>query len=278
MKIKSFSILAILLISISFSFAQKQKNTFVLIETNLGNIKIKLYNETPQHRDNFVKLVKEKYYDSIIFHRVIKDFMIQAGDPNSKNAKEGTMLGSGGPGYTVPAEFNPALFHKKGALAAARTGDDSNPLKASSGSQFYIVQGKPYSDSDLDKMEQNRNMMIKNNWMRDYIFKPENQELLNQLATFQQEKNEKAMDSMIVIVETKVDELHKNDPKFAFTKEQRDTYRSVGGTPFLDMEYTVFGEVVKGIEIVDKIAAVKTGQNDRPQENVVIKKMTIKKK
>lgn len=197
-------------------FAQKEgkpaKGPVVLISTKFGDIKVKLYNQTPYHRDNFVKLVKEGFYNDLLFHRIIKDFMIQGGDPNSKSAQAGQELGSGGPEYTLPAEINPDLYHKKGVLSAARTGDQGNPQRRSSGSQFYIVQGKVYSDAELDQLTQRG---------------------------------------------------------FVFTPEQREVYKTIGGTPFLDAQYTVFGEVVEGLDVLDKIAAVPTQQpGDRPLENV----------
>lgn len=194
------------------------KERIVLISTDFGDMKVKLYNETPQHRDNFIKLAKEGFFDGTLFHRVIEGFMIQGGDPNSKDAKPGKQLGAGGPGYTVEAEFVfPQYFHKKGALSAARQGDRANPKKASSGSQFYIVQGKPISENELKQVE--------------------------------------------------------NKLKVTFTDEQKEVYSEVGGTPFLDNNYTVFGEVIEGLEVIDKIAAVATQRGDRPVEDV---KMTVK--
>ncbi len=186
----------------------------VMITTSYGTIKIKLYNETPKHRDNFIKLATSGYLNGTLFHRVIQGFMIQGGDPDSKTAKAGAMLGAGGPGYTVPAEFNAKLIHKKGALAAAR---DNNPQKASSGSQFYIVQGRVVTDAELDNFQKN------SGW--------------------------------------------------TYTKEQRNIYKTSGGTPSLDNGYTVFGEVYEGLDVIDKIAAVKKGANDRPAVDV---KMTVK--
>ncbi len=207
-------IAAFVLLGMQSNFAAKPKR--VKIMTSYGDITIKLYDETPQHRDNFVKLVKQHFYDSLLFHRVINGFMIQGGDPTSKRAPAGKMLGDGDVGYTVPAEFNPALFHKKGVLAAAR---DNNPQKASSGCQFYIVQGKVCTDAELDGME--KRLGIK------------------------------------------------------YTPEQRNTYKTIGGVPHLDQNYTVYGEVIKGLDVVDKIAAVKTGAADRPLEDVRMKiKMT----
>lgn len=212
---------------VSLSFAQKdstlRKKDFkkdVLLQTNYGDIVIRLSDSTPLHRNNFLKLVKVGFFDSILFHRVIQDFMIQAGDPNSKNAPAGEPLGSGGPGYRIPAEFRSSLYHKKGVIAAAR---DNNPEKASSGSQFYITKGKIYTDAGLDSLE-----------------------------TFR---------------------LQRKIPAHI-----REIYKTTGGVPHLDQNYTVFGEVVRGQEIVDSISGVKTSQGvdkDRPIENVRIIKATL---
>ncbi len=198
----------------------EEKDQMVMITTEMGEITLMLYNETPGHRDNFLKLVEEGYYNDLLFHRVIKSFMIQGGDPNSRDAEPGQPLGNGGPGYTVPAEIVPELFHKKGALAAARLGDQMNPQRASSGSQFYIVQGKVWTPEELDMMEQQRG--------------------------------------------------------HAFTPEQRQAYTTIGGTPHLDGGYTVFGEVVKGLEVLDKIASVQTAPGDRPVEDVIMKIQAVK--
>lgn len=193
-----------------------EKMTEILIKTTKGNIRIALYNETPQHRDNFIKLVNEKYYDGVLFHRIIQGFMIQTGDPDSKTAKPGQRLGAGGPGYRVPAEFVPSLFHRRGAVAAAR---DNNPAKSSSASQFYIVDGKPYDNAYLDMLEQRTGKK--------------------------------------------------------FTAEQREVYTTLGGAPFLDGDYTVFGQVLSGMEVVDKIAAQPKDQFDRPTEDIIILSVTI---
>jgi len=209
-------LLILLLVVAAGFFSCGDKEQKVRISTDQGDIVIKLYNETPQHRDNFIKLVKEGYYDGSLFHRVIKEFMVQGGDPDSKTAKPGQRLGSGGPGYTVPAEFVPQYFHKKGAVAAARKGDAQNPLKASSGCQFYLVQGKTYTEAELDKME---------NGMGSNI-----------------------------------------------SPERRTAYSTIGGTPFLDDKYTVFGEIVEGLDIMDKIAATATDRSDRPEQDI---KMTL---
>lgn len=193
----------------------KQKTYYVKIETNYGTMKVQLFNETPKHRDNFLKLVRDGFYDGLLFHRVIRDFMIQGGDPDSKNAKPGQMLGAGNLGYTVPAEFNAKLIHRKGALAAARQGDQVNPTKASSASQFYIVQGNVWDEANLQMME------------------------------------------------TRMGKK--------FSDAQRRVYTTVGGTPHLDGDYTVFGQVVEGLEVIDKIAAVQCGRGDRPVVDVKMK-------
>ena len=211
-----------LFLSVCFvaSFAAKPKNQYVKITTSKGEVIIKLYNETPLHRDNFLKLAKEGFYNGTIFHRVIKEFMIQGGDPESKNAKPETMLGNGGPDYKIPAEFRDSLFHKKGVLAAAR---DNNPEKASSSSQFYIVQGKVLTDSAINAIEKNR--------------------------------------------------LKHKIPDY-----QREVYKTLGGVPHLDRNYTVYGEVVKGLEMVDNIAAMPTGNANRPKEDVKMTVMVLKKR
>jgi cyclophilin family peptidyl-prolyl cis-trans isomerase len=207
------------------TITKKERKRDVLIQTSMGDIVVRMSDSTPLHRDNFLKLVKVGFYDSILFHRVIKDFMIQGGDPDSKTAPAGQPLGSGGPGYRVPAEFRPTLFHKKGVIAAAR---DGNPEKASSGCQFYIVQGKTYTDAELDALEAGRLQGRK------------------------------------------------------IPLAQREVYKTIGGTPFLDQGYTVFGEVVRGFDVVDKIAAVPTSKRadkDRPLADVkIIKAKLIKRK
>ena len=211
----------ILFSSCSVIKPKQEKETKVLIETSLGSISIKLYNETPLHRDNFIKLVNEGFYNQVLFHRVIKGFMVQAGDPDSKGAGQEVRLGSGGPGYRIPAEIVYGKFHKKGALSAARTGDRSNPSRMSSGSQFYIVQGKPLANTDIKNVEQ------RSGW--------------------------------------------------TYTEEQKETYKTLGGAPHLDGQYSVFGEVTQGLEIVDKIAASETLQGDRPKEDIKIISMKIVK-
>lgn len=223
-KILATTILPFMLCAMLFAQG-REKNTYVKLTTNHGSCIIKLYNEAPKHRDNFIKLTKEGFYDSLLFHRVIKDFMIQGGDPDSKHAalagadETSQPLGSGDVGYRVPAEFSDNLIHKKGVLAAAR---DNNPEKSSSGCQFYIVQGKKFTDEQLDAVEKRNGM--------------------------------------------------------SYTPAQREVYKTIGGTPHLDKNYTVYGEVVEGIEMVDKIASVATNNQDRPTEDVRMNVTLLSKK
>ena len=217
MKSYLLPLLAILAISTSLLQCTSKGDgfTYAVISTEYGDMKVKLYNSTPQHRDNFIKLAQEGFYDDLLFHRVIQGFMIQGGDPDSKTATPNQMLGQGGPGYTIPAEIG--ALHFKGALAAARLGDQMNPERNSSGSQFYIVDGKPLTEENMDNLVQNFGK--------------------------------------------------------TYTPEQRQRYLEVGGSPVLDGEYTVFGEVVEGLDVIDKIAAVPTGQANRPVRDV---RMTVK--
>ena len=247
------------------------KETLVKIETTAGDIKVKLYNETPKHRDNFIKLVKDGMYEGTLFHRVIKDFMIQAGDPDSKNAPKGKMLGAGDVGYTIPAEFvYPKFFHKKGALSAARQGDNVNPKNESSGCQFYIVTGKVYNDSTLLSMESQMNENKIN-----VIFNTLAQKHMKEIYKMRKANDENGLYDLQEKLFAEAQEMAAKQPEFHFTPEQIEAYTTVGGTPHLDGEYTVFGEVVEGMDVVDKIQQVKTDRSDRPEEDVKIIKATI---
>jgi peptidylprolyl isomerase len=253
--------------------AAQEPSRLVLLETSYGNIQIKLYNETPLHRDNFLKLVEKHFYDSLLFHRVINRFMIQGGDPDSKNAPPGKMLGEGEVGYTIPAEFNPALFHKRGVLAAARNGDEENPERASSGCQFYIVQGKIFTDSLMEVVAKRvTRMQAYNKVVRRNANKP----LFDTLALYQKQEN---IDS-IKITKAKIDKLTEeellNTVPYKFTEEQKKIYTTVGGTPHLDGSYTVFGEVMEGMEVVDKIASAPRDKADRPLADIRMKISILK--
>ncbi len=238
--------------------------TKIKINTTEGEIVVRLYDETPKHRDNFIKLAKEGYYDGTLFHRVIKDFMIQGGDPNSKDAPAGKMLGTGGPGYTVPAEFvYPQLFHKRGALSAARQGDEVNPNRESSGSQFYIVWGKVYKPQELKQME--RQLAMQQEQMVFNKLVAENRAKIMDLRRNRNQAGlQELQDDLIAQTKATCAEM----PKTEFTTEQVEAYTTVGGTPFLDNQYTVFGEVESGLEVVEKIQNTATAPGDRPKVDI----------
>lgn len=273
-----YSLLLLLpLVLIAFSSFVYQKDNGsgeikIMMVTDYGTIKIKLYNETPLHRDNFVKLVKEHYFDSLLFHRVIQNFMIQGGDPDSKKAPPGVLLGDGGPPYTIPAEFKPNLFHKKGVLAAARDSDFDNPSQASSASQFYIVQGKVWTDSLL-KVQAKR--ITKMKLFNTVINRPENKEYLEKYKKYNKAERVDSVKYVYDIIDKKVEAELSGVPLYTFTPEQISFYTTIGGTPHLDNSYTVFGEVYEGLEVVDKIAAEKTDKNARPLNDIRIKSISI---
>lgn len=252
---------------------QQNEGVKVKIKTSAGDMTIILYNETPGHQKNFIKLVKEKFYDNILFHRVIKGFMIQAGDPDSKTAEKGQQLGSGGPGYTIPAEFNSKFIHKKGALSAARTGDQFNPEKRSSGSQFYIVQGEICTDAMLLQSEQNKEMQAFTPLIRKYL--NENQTEMAKIQEFQNNRDQAGMDAFINEIVAKLKINYPEIQPAKLTDKQKEIYKTIGGTPHLDGGYTVFGEVIEGLDIIDKIAAAETGQADRPVEDIKIISMEL---
>lgn len=249
---------------------EKDNATLVRLETTLGNITVKLYNETPGHRDNFIKLVKEGAYDSTLFHRVIRSFMVQAGDPESKHASDTATLGNGDVGYTLPAEFNPTLFHKKGALAAARQGDDVNPEKASSGCQFYIVTGKKFSQAQLINMENQINEA-----RLDTAFNILARKHMKEIFKMRKAGDNEGLLELQDSLEAQAHAEVAKEPRFKFSKQQIDAYTTLGGAPHLDGNYTVFGEVVDGMDIVDKIESVKTNRADRPVTDVRILKAVI---
>ncbi len=258
---------SIFILSFISFYAFAQKETKILIKTDKGNIKLKLYNETPKHRDNIIKLINQKYYDGLLFHRVIKDFMIQGGDPDSKSAAKGSMLGNGGPGYTIPAEFNSKYFHKKGALAAARLSDDQNPKQESSGSQFYIVQGKTFTEQELTQMETGLNQQKKNSFYMKYLTNPGNSKLRQKVDSLNRAKDINGINKVVADLDATVG---KEIKPFAFTADQKKIYTTIGGTPHLDGTYTIYGEVIEGLDVVEKISLVPADGNSRPNEDVKI--------
>lgn len=265
-----------LLVFIGFSGllgAQTYSKETIVIKTSYGKMKIKLFEETPLHKANFLKLVKQGYYDSLLFHRVILNFMIQGGDYLSKRAKAEDSLGDGDIGYTIPPEFKREIIHKKGRLAAARDGDDVNPTKASSATQFYIVMGKVRTMEDLKKYEERINKTHYTNCAREFIKSEAGTKLK---ADYNRLKNENKLDSAAAVnlkIEENIKQIHQQTPEYKFNAQQIETYTTIGGTPHLDGSYTVFGEVIKGLEVIDKIAAAKTGKRDRPLNDI---RMTIK--
>lgn len=245
--------------------------TRLKIKTTEGDIIIRLYDETPKHRDNFLKLAKEGYFKGTLFHRVIKDFMIQGGDPDSKNAPKGKMLGTGGPDYTIPAEFvYPQYFHKRGALSAARTGDEVNPERESSGSQFYIVWGKTFKPAELKQME-HQMAMQQEQQVFNQLTREHHEEIMNLRRNRDRVGLQELQDKLIE--QTK--RTCKQQGKPTFTEEQIEVYTNVGGTPFLDNQYTVFGEVEEGLDIVERIQNCDTDRNDRPTEDVKIETVDL---
>ena len=245
--------------------------TRLKIKTTEGDIIIRLYDETPKHRDNFLKLTEEGYFNGTLFHRVIKDFMIQGGDPDSKNAPKGKMLGTGGPDYTIPAEFvYPQYFHKRGALSAARTGDEVNLEKESSGSQFYIVWGKTFKPAELKQME-HQMAMQQEQQVFNQLTREHHEEIMNLRRNRDRVGLQELQDKLIEQTKTTC----KQQGKPSFTEEQIEVYTNVGGTPFLDNQYTVFGEVEEGLDIVERIQNCDTDRNDRPTEDVKIETVAL---
>ena len=246
----------------------KMKNLYT-IETSYGNIIVQLYDETPGHRDNFIKLVNEGFYDSLLFHRVMPEFMVQGGDPDSKNAQPGVQLGNGGPGYTIPAEFVDTLFHKRGALAAARQGDDVNPNKESSGSQFYIVQGKQFSKKELNQFQTFKTRSLQQQAQQNYMSDSASVWIREGYRRAVEAKNNDSIAHYQQLFQNGLMEAVNSVDSVVFTQQQIDAYTTIGGAPHLDGGYTVFGQVVEGLNIIDSIAMVPRDRANRPLENVV---------
>lgn len=257
--------------------AQTLSKETVIIETVFGTMKLKLYEETPLHKANFLKLAESGFYDSLLFHRVIPGFMIQGGDPLSKYAKKGDSLGHGDLKYTIPAEINPKLFHAKGKMCAARESDNINPKFESSASQFYIVMGKKRTLEDLKKYEDRINKTHYTNCAVDFIKSQNGSELRKVYTRLKSENKTDSAELVNQKIELEIKKLHLAVPEYKFSQAQIDVYTTIGGTPHLDGTYTVFGEVIEGYEIIDKIANAPKDNRDRPFDDIRIK-ITVKKR
>ncbi|HNR41297.1 MAG TPA: peptidylprolyl isomerase [Bacteroidales bacterium] len=266
MRIKQVFNTILLLLLISCKAPGDAEGSYVLIKTTLGDIKVMLYDQTPLHKSNFIKLVNSGFYDDISFHRVIKDFMIQTGDPNTRKDR-GKTLPDSLQSYTLPAEFNPALYHKKGALAAARQGNNVNPSMRSSGTQFYIVQGTRLNEQELNAAEIMINNQIRQSYFLKFLHEISDSVNKTGISLSDSELQEKVSEKMFSYLNSKGD--------YKFTDEQRNVYSTIGGVPRLDGTYTVFGEVVEGLDIVDRIAGVPTDNSDKPLTVVKILQMKV---
>lgn len=271
--ITNILILTALVIMAESCSTKKELEPKVRLETSYGDIVVKLYSETPLHRDNFMKLVDDGFYNGVLFHRVITEFMIQTGDPNSKTAKPGQALGTGDVGYTIPAEFvYPKYYHKKGALAAARQGKQVNPKKESSGCQFYIIEGEKFSDERLNMQEKDIMRRAESN-----LFQAKSQEKQEEIKRYRMERNQEKLDALRDSILAEVRKEMADSASYKLTEQQRNDYKTIGGSPHLDGEYTVFGEVIEGLDIVDKISKTKTNNMDRPVEDIkIIKAVRVK--
>jgi peptidylprolyl isomerase len=263
-------VLAVVLTFSGFRAQTHSKETVVL-ETSYGTIKLKLFEETPLHKANFLKLAKQKYFDSLLFHRVINEFMIQGGDPLSRRAAKGDSLGHGDAGYLVPAEFNRKIIHRKGRLCAARDNEDINPDQASSASQFYIVMGKARTPEELVKTEEKMNKRRLYAVTGKYNSTPEGKRMNGIYKTLLDENKQDSAAIIKTQIDNAVNAAHTSKPAYKFNEEEIKIYSTIGGTPHLDGSYTVFGELTEGQDIVDRIAAAKTDARDRPVEDIRMK-------
>ncbi len=248
------------------SCAQEKKDAVITIRTSQGDMVAILYDETPKHKANFIKLAKEHFFDSMIFHRVISGFMIQGGDPDSKKAVAWQRLGNGGPGYTVDAEFNPKFYHEKGALSAARQSDQVNPTKASSGSQFYVVQGSVMAPADVENLKFDQMKLMTG--LRKMFEDPANKPLLDSLNALYYSGDVPAYTKRLNELAPRIEKATGIKVTREVSEEKKKSYTTVGGAPHLDGEYTVFGKVIKGLEVIDKIATVQRDASDRPLEDI----------
>jgi len=268
MRRKIVFLIALFLAFSTFCSAQNEGNTVVEIQTNFGNMKLKLYQDTPKHRRNFLQLIENKHFDGTLFYRVINGFMIQGGSQDSRNARPGAMIGYGSANRTIESEFLPKYFHKKGALAAARQPDKVNLFKESDVSQFYIAHGRKYTKEELILREKEVNVPLRKRIVKRYLT-PQKRALLDSLK-----KAENVVEFREVAGKIKSSielEYNSHPDRLKYSKEQIESYTTMGGVPHLDGSYTVFGEVIEGLNVIDKIAALKTDKNDRPYQNVTIK-------
>ena len=267
---------ALLLCSLIMTSCAQKSDYVVTIKTSYGDMVAILYDETPKHKKNFIRLAKEHYFDSLLFHRVIQGFMIQGGDPDSKKAQRGQPLGMGGPGYTIDAEFNAKYFHEKGSLSAARWDDQQNPTKASNGSQFYIVQGTTFSEDELRTDQPKLNQAL-----QKYFQNPANKPDYDSIVKFYQSNNMKGYQSFLISLKPKIEKETGISLRKDISPERLKAYTTIGGAPHLDDQYTVFGKVIKGLDVIDRIAEVPKGAGDRPQEDirmiVTVEEMSKKK-
>jgi len=259
---------ALFLILLLIHSCSNNKDYLVTIKTNYGDIKLVLFDETPKHKENFIELANKGFYDSLLFHRVIDNFMIQTGDPNTKSSSDPQSFGNGGPGYTIPPEFHPDLIHEKGMVAAARMGDNVNPKKESSGSQFYIVEGIVYTEESLKDSRVDYNELYKH--FGNLIQRSGYQEVNQQAMQLQTENKLDELKVLILSYKDVIEQDYDVELDQPLTQKQIEIYTTVGGVPHLDGGYTVFGKVVEGMDIVEKIASVRTAAGDRPIEDVIM--------
>jgi cyclophilin family peptidyl-prolyl cis-trans isomerase len=265
MKIRTLVVLAILAF-VSCTNKYKDSNRYVKIITDEGDIIVRLYNETPKHTENFIKLTEQKFFDDLIFHRVIKDFVVQGGDPETRNAEPGKLYGEKDAGYLVDPEIIDTIYHKRGVIAIAREGDDVNPEKKSSSSQFYLVVGKLYTNDELNNLEVKLNKKL-----REKIEKNLYDSLLSNLNN----PDSKFLNQITQKVSILADSIM-NIKRIKFNDKQRSIYTTLGGIPHLDGNYTVFGEIVEGYDVVEKISQVQTDSNDRPVKDIKFKVRIVK--
>jgi cyclophilin family peptidyl-prolyl cis-trans isomerase len=261
-------LLLVLIIGFLMSSCAQNSDYVIKIKTNYGDMVAILYDETPKHKKNFIKLAEDNFYDSLLFHRVMKGFMIQGGDPDSKKAKPGQPLGMGGPGYTVEAEFNKNFFHKKGALAAARQPDAQNPTKASNGSQFYIVHGTIINPADVESLKVDQ--LKFNEAFQKFIANPANKPTIDSLMFIYSAGDMSAYQKKMMSILPELEKQTGMKLTKEISEQQIQTYTTVGGAPHLDGDYTVFGEIIQGLEIIDRITSQTVDGNNRPMDDVVM--------